>query len=150
VRLRYPNPTNSELRVKIELGTEVTRFFHQYTRGAHGDALQGWVPTMGDSSIYDWIQQLKAVEDLDFKYAIGGHGDVLLGKDRSVLWRTYFADLLAETADAAAQGASLDDIKGRVAPTLLAKYGTQFPTDFAKTVIANLETAYRVITTQTK
>ncbi len=48
---------------------------------ATGDALTGWVPTMGDASIYDWVQQLKTIEDLDFKYVIGGHGDVLSGKE---------------------------------------------------------------------
>jgi glyoxylase-like metal-dependent hydrolase (beta-lactamase superfamily II) len=117
---------------------------------ATGDALQGWVPTTGDASIYDWIQQLKTIEDLDFKYVIGGHGDVLLGKDRFDLWRAYFTDLLTETAGAAAQGASLDDVKNRVMPALLAKYGPQFSPDFAKTVVVNVETAYRVMTTQTK
>ena len=117
---------------------------------ATGDALQGWVPTMADSSIYDWIQQLKAVEDLDFKYVIGGHGDVLQGKDRFDLWRKYFADLLAETTDSAVRGASLEDVKTQVMPALLTKYGAQFPPDFSKTIVANVETAYRVITTQTK
>lgn len=117
---------------------------------ATGDALTGWVPTMGDASIYDWIQQLKAVEDLDFKYVIGGHGDVLQGKDGLVLWRTYFNDLLTETAAAATQSSSLEDVKSRVLPTLLTKYGAQFSPDFAKTIVANVETAYRVITTQTK
>jgi cyclase len=117
---------------------------------ATGDALQGWVPTMGDASIYEWIQQLKAVEDLDFKYVIGGHGNVLQGKDTFDLWRKYFTDLLAETAKAAAQSASLEDVKSRVMPTLLDKYGSQFPPDFSTTVVANVETAYRVITTQTK
>ena len=117
---------------------------------ATGDALQGWVPTMGDASIYDWLQQLKAVEDLDFKYVIGGHGDVLQGKDTLILWRQYFTELLAETASAAAQGASLEETKSRIIPTLLDKYGSQFPRDFSKTVIANVETAYRVTTTQTK
>jgi cyclase len=117
---------------------------------ATGDALQGWVPTMGDASIYDWIQQLKAVEDLDFKYVIGGHGDALVGKDTFALWRKYFTDLLAETANAAAQGASLEEVKSRVMPTLLDKYRAQFPPDFSKTVVLNLETAYRVVTTQTK
>jgi glyoxylase-like metal-dependent hydrolase (beta-lactamase superfamily II) len=117
---------------------------------ATGDALQGWVPTMGDASIYDWIQQLKSVEELDFKYVIGGHGDTLVGKDRFVLWRTYFDDLLAETSKAAAQSTNLEDVKTKVVPTLLAKYGSQFSPDFAKTVVANVETSYRVITTQTK
>ena len=115
-----------------------------------GDALTGWVPTMGDASIYDWMQQLKTIEDLDFKYVIGGHGDVLSGKDRFDLWRKYFADLLAETAASATSGASLEDVKSRVIPVLLAKYGTQFPPDFSKTVVGNVETAYRVMTTQTK
>jgi len=117
---------------------------------ATGDALTGWVPTMGDASIYDWIQQLKTVEELDFKYVIGGHGNVVLDKDAFDLWRKYFADLLAETANAAAQGASLEETKSRLIPTLLQRYGTQFPPDFSKTLIANVETAYRVITTQTK
>jgi cyclase len=117
---------------------------------ATGDALQDWVPTMGDASIYDWIEQLKAVEDLDFKYVIGGHGDVLQGKERFVLWRKYFTDLLTETASAAAQGVSLEAVKGRVMPILLAKYGSQFPPDFTLTIVDNVETAYRVITTQTK
>ena len=117
---------------------------------ATGDALQAWVPTMADSSIYDWIQQLRSVEDLDFKYVIGGHGDVLQGKDRFDLWRNYFADLLAETANAAARGASLEDVRTLVMPALLTKYRAQFPPDFTKTIVANVETAYRVVTTQTK
>jgi glyoxylase-like metal-dependent hydrolase (beta-lactamase superfamily II) len=117
---------------------------------ATGDALTGWVPTMGDAAIYDWIQQLKTVEELDFKYVIGGHGNVVLGKDAFDLWRKYFADLLAETANAAAQGAGLEETKSRLIPTLLQRYGTQFPPDFSKTLISNVETAYRVITTQTK
>jgi glyoxylase-like metal-dependent hydrolase (beta-lactamase superfamily II) len=117
---------------------------------ATGDSLTGWVPTTGDASIYDWIHQLKTIEDLDFKYVIGGHGDVLLGKDRFVLWRTYFTDLLTETAGAAAQGANLDDVKSRVIPILLTRYGAQFPPDFAKTIVVNVETAYRLMTTQTK
>jgi cyclase len=117
---------------------------------ATGDALQAWVPTMGDCSLYDWIRQLKAVEDLDFKYVIGGHGEVLQGKDMVVLWRNYFSDLLASISTAAAQGASLEEIQRSVTPALLAKYATKFPADFKTTIAGNVETAYRVITTQTK
>src|SRR5579863_2768411 len=117
---------------------------------ATGDALTGWVPTMGDASIFDWMQQLKTVEDLDFKYVIGGHGNIMLGKDTFDLWRKYFADLLEGTGNAASQGASLEEVKSQLIPNLLQKYGTQFPPDFSKTVIANVETAYRVMTTQTK
>jgi len=117
---------------------------------ATGDSLTGWVPTTGDASIYDWMQQLKTIEDLDFKYVIGGHGNVLQGKDTLVLWKTYFAELLSETGKAAAQGGSLEEVKSRVIPTLLDKYAKQFPSDFSKTVVVNVETAYRVMTTQTK
>jgi glyoxylase-like metal-dependent hydrolase (beta-lactamase superfamily II) len=117
---------------------------------ATGDALTGWVPTMGDASIYDWMQQLKTVEDLDFNYVIGGHGNVLVGKDTFELWRKYFADLLAEAAAVAARGASLEEAKSQLIPTLLQRYGTQSPPDFSKTVVANVETAYRVMTTQIK
>jgi cyclase len=117
---------------------------------ATGDSLTGWVPTMGDASIYDWMQQLKTIEDLDFKYVIGGHGNVVTGKETFDLWRKYFADLLDETSKAAGRGATLEETKSQVIPTLLQSYGTQFPPDFSKTVIANVETAYRVMTTQTK
>jgi cyclase len=129
---------------------DVFVYFPKRAVVATGDALQGWVPTMGDASIYDWIQQLKAVEDLDFKYVIGGHGDVLVGKDTIELWRKYFTELLAETANAAGQGGTLEEVKSQIIPTLLSKYGAQFPPAFSKTVAANVETAYRIITTQTK
>lgn len=117
---------------------------------ATGDSLTGWVPTMGDASIYDWMEQLKTIEELDFKYAIGGHGNVVTGKETFDLWRKYFADLLGETSKATSGGASLEETKTQIIPTLLQRYGTQFPPDFSKTVIANVETAYRVMTTQTK
>ena len=71
-------------------------------------------------------------------------------KDTFEFWRKYFTELLAETANAAAQGGSLEEVKGKVIPTLLSKYGAQFPLAFSKTVVANVETAYRIITTQTK
>jgi cyclase len=117
---------------------------------ATGDSLTGWVPTLSDASIYDWMQQLKTIEELDFRYAIGGHGNVVTGKETFDLWRKYFADLLDETSKAAGHGASLEETKTQIIPTLLQRYGTQFPPDFSKTVIANVETAYRVVTTQTK
>ena len=117
---------------------------------ATGDSLTGWVPTMGDASIYDWMQQLKTIEELDFKYAIGGHGNVMTGKDTFDLWRKYFADLLDEASKAVGQGASLEETKTKLIPTLVQRYGTQFPPDFSKTVVANVETAYRVMTTQIK
>jgi hypothetical protein len=45
--------------------------------------------------------------------------------------------VLAFSNQAAGQGASLDETKTKIIPILLQKYGTQFPPDFSKTVIAN-------------
>jgi cyclase len=117
---------------------------------ATGDALQGWVPTMGDASLADWIEQLKTVEELDFKYVIGGHGDTLEGKGAFDLWREYFTELLADTATAVSKGADLEGVKGQIIPPLVAKFGSRFPPDFSRTVVGNVEAAYRAVTSQTK
>ncbi len=112
---------------------------------ATGDALHGWTPFMNDGYPYDWIRTLDAAEKLDFDYVIGGHGDVMRGKGKFELWKEYFRDIMAETAEAFAQGATLDEARKRVAPALQAKYGDKFPQTFPKDVIPNIEKAYRVI-----
>jgi cyclase len=115
-----------------------------------GDTVHGFIPNMGDSSPYDWIRTLEAAERLDFDYIIGGHGDVQRGKGTIELWRQYFTDVLAETGQAFAEGATLDDARKRVAPILLAKYGGKFPAAFSQSVINNVEKAYRVVSGQTQ
>lgn len=112
---------------------------------ATGDALHRWTPYMGDGYPYDWIRTLEAAEQLDFDYVIGGHGDVLRGKAMFELWKEYFRDLLAETADAYAQGATLAEARKSVATRLAAKYTGKFPPTFPQDVIGNIEKAYRVV-----
>ncbi len=112
---------------------------------ASGDALHGWTPFMGDSYPYDWIETLDNAEKLDFDYVIGGHGDVMRGKEKFELWKRYFRDIMAETAEAFARGATLDEARKRLAPLLQAKYGDKFPDTFPKDVIPNIEKAYRVV-----
>ncbi|PYU76782.1 MAG: hypothetical protein DMG49_00860, partial [Acidobacteria bacterium] len=85
-----------------------------------GDALHGWTPYMGDSYPFDWIQTLDAAEKLDFDQVIGGHGDVMPGKERFDLWKHYFRDLMDEVAQAYARGASLEDAEKVVSKTLIA------------------------------
>ena len=85
---------------------------------ATGDALHRWTPYMADSYPYDWIKTLEAAEKLDFDYALGGHGDVMHGKNQFDLWKQYFTDLMAETASAFSDGATLDEARKRVAPAL--------------------------------
>src|SRR5215470_1524329 len=110
-----------------------------------GDPLHGWIPYMGDSFPYDWIQTLDAAEKLDFDQAIGGHGDVMHGKQKFELWKQYFRDLMDETGQAYARGASLEDTEKEVGKTLTAKYADKFDPAFPQSVISNIAKAYQVI-----
>jgi cyclase len=110
-----------------------------------GDALHGWTPFMADSYPYDWITTLDNAEKLDFDQALGGHGDVMHGKEKFELWKQYFRDLLAETGQAYASGASLEEAKKQVTKVLVAKYAAKFDPDFPKSITANITKAYQVI-----
>ncbi len=112
---------------------------------ATGDALHGWTPFMGDSYPYDWIQTLDAAEKLDFEYVVGGHGDVMHGKERFELWKQYFQDLMERTAAVYSEGASLEDAKKSVSDFLVKKYADKFDPNFPKSVTANVTKAYHVI-----
>ena len=120
---------------------------------ASGDALQGWMPYMGDAYPYDWIHTLEEAAKLDFDTAVGGHGDVMHGKGQFELWKVYLRDLMAETAKVFAQGASLDEARMRVAAALTPKYQSRFaagmPADrFGPSLVGNIEKAYRVVSGQ--
>ena len=110
-----------------------------------GDALHGWTPFMGDSYPYDWIKTLNAAEQLDFEYAIGGHGDVMKGKQKFELWKRYFQDLMDLTSAAYAGGSSLEETKKNVSAALVARYSDQFTATFPQDVGANVAKAYQVI-----
>lgn len=110
-----------------------------------GDALHGWTPFMGDSYPFDWIQTLDAAEKLDFDQALGGHGDVMHGKETFELWKAYFRDLLDETGQIYGQGASLEEAQKQVSTFLIGKYASRFDPDFAHSVTANVTKAYQVI-----
>ncbi|GAC1668097.1 MAG: MBL fold metallo-hydrolase [Candidatus Acidiferrum sp.] len=109
-----------------------------------GDALHGWTPYMGDSYPYDWIKTLDIAEKLEFDYVIGGHGDVMRGKQMFELWKQYFRDLLEQTATAYADGATLDQAKKRVSDYLISKYAAKFDPNFPQSVGSNVVKAYQV------
>lgn len=115
---------------------------------ATGDALHGWTPYMGDSYPYDWIQTLKAVRQLDFDYALGGHGDVMRGKGHLQMWEQYFTDLIGETTNAYAAGESMTDAIKRVSAALTPKYTGQMPATFNEDVVENIQKVYRVVSGQ--
>ena len=117
---------------------------------ATGDALHTWTPYMGDSYPYDWIHTLEEAQKLDFEHVIGGHGDVQRGKAQFQAWQQYFRDLLAETANAYAEGATIGEAVKRVAPILAAKHGRAMPATFAQDVVGNIQKAYRVVSGATE
>jgi len=118
---------------------------------ATGDALQGWMPYMGDGYPYDWIKTLENAERLDFDYVIGGHGDVMRGKAQFELWKAYIGDLMAETTDAYAQGAMMAEAEKSVAARLQPKYANRFPPQvFEQSVAGTIQKAYRVVSGSTE
>ena len=70
------------------------------------------------------------------------------------LWRSYLHDLMAETARAYAQGASLDEARTRVAEALATRFESRFmavglPAErFRSSLVGNIEKAYRVVSGQ--
>jgi cyclase len=111
---------------------------------ATGDALHGWTPTMPDSYPYEWIQTLDAAEKLDFEYVIGGHGEVMHGKQKFELWKQYFRDLLESTTAAYVEGATTEEAQKRVSEFLTAKYADKFD-HFPQNVAGDVAKAYQVI-----
>ena len=113
---------------------------------ATGDLIHGSTPYMADGYPYDWIRTLEAVEKLDFDLALGGHGDMLRGKEAFGVWEGYFKDLMAATADAFGAGATLDEAKAQVAPGLVARWGSRFPAGrLERAVQGHITKAYRVV-----
>ena len=113
-----------------------------------GDSLHSGTPTVTDANIYDWVRTLDAAEKLDFETVIGGHGEVMHGKETFELWKRYFNELLAVTADAVARGQSIAEAQNSLRPALLEKYGSTFgeiPAPLTQTVDANIDRAFRSI-----
>jgi cyclase len=112
-----------------------------------GDALHAWTPFMGDSYPFDWIKTLDEAEKLDFDQVLGGHGDIMHGKEKFELWKAYLRDLLDETAQAYSNGAGLEDAQKQVSKTLIAKYASRFDPNFPQSVTANVTKAYQTVAT---
>jgi len=88
---------------------------------ATGDALIDWMPFLNDGYPEEWVQTLTALEQYDFTHIIPGHGEVL-PKEHLVFFRGYLTDLIAAVKQAAADGASLDEMKKTLGDQLAATY----------------------------
>lgn len=114
-----------------------------------GDLIQAGIPFMGDGYPYDWVKTLEQIEQLDFRWLVGGHGAPLEGKAQFALYREYFNDLLQMTTAAYTEGLALDAARTRVADALFAKYEKRFArTPTHAGVAANVSKAWRVISGQ--
>jgi len=85
---------------------------------ATGDALIDWMPFINDGYPEDWVETLNALDKFDFTRIIPGHGEVA-SRERLAFFRGYLTELIAAVKQAAADGASLDEMK-RVIPDRLA------------------------------
>ncbi len=88
---------------------------------ATGDALIDWMPFLNDGYPEEWVQTLTALEQLSFDHIIPGHGEVA-ARGHLGFFRGYLSDLIASVKKAAADGASLDEMKKSVGDQLAPKY----------------------------
>ncbi len=113
-----------------------------------GDALIDWMPFLNDGYPADWVQTLNALEKLDFTHIIPGHGDVL-PKSNLTFFRGYLTDLIAGVEKAAADGATLDEIKTTLPDQLAPKYErgmSKYPLgQYRDRVGLNIDMVYRKV-----
>ena len=86
-----------------------------------GDTLIDWMPFLNDAYPEEWVQTLTALEKSDFTPIIPGHGEVV-PKAHLAFFRGFLADLIAAVKKAAADGASLDEMKKAIGDQLASKY----------------------------
>ena len=111
-----------------------------------GDAVVDWMPFLGDGYPEEWIQTLQALEQVDFTHIIPGHGDVVT-RERVAFLRAYLTDLIAAVQQAAAAGASLEEMTPVVADQLAPTYEqgmTKYPMgQYRDRIGTNIEAVYR-------
>ena len=86
-----------------------------------GDAYVDWMPFLNDGYPEEWVQTLAALEKLDFTHIIPGHGEVQ-PKSQLTFFRGYLTDLIASVKKAAADGATVDEMKTKLPDQLAPKY----------------------------
>ena len=86
-----------------------------------GDAYVDWMPFLNDGYPEEWVQTLAALEKLDFTHIIPGHGEVQ-PKSQLTFFRGYLTDLIGAVKKAAADGATVDEMKAKLPDQLASKY----------------------------
>jgi glyoxylase-like metal-dependent hydrolase (beta-lactamase superfamily II) len=113
---------------------------------ATGDALIDWMPFMNDGYPEDWVRTLSALEGFDFTRIIPGHGEVA-PREHLAFFRGYLSDLIAAVKQAAADGATLEEMKRALPDRLAPKYEramSKYPLgQYRERVGLNIEMVYR-------
>jgi glyoxylase-like metal-dependent hydrolase (beta-lactamase superfamily II) len=115
---------------------------------ATGDALIDWMPFMNDGYPEDWVRTLSALEGFDFAHIIPGHGDVA-PREHLAFFRGYLSDMIDAVRQAAAEGATLDDMKRALPDRLAPRYEqamSKYPLgQYRDRVGLNIEMVYRKV-----
>ena len=106
------------------------------------------MPFLNDGYPEEWVQTLTALEQYDFTHIIPGHGEVV-PKANLAFFRGYLTDLIASVKKAAAEGASLDEMKKVVGDQLAATYEqgmSKYPLGrYRDRIGQNIETVYQKV-----
>jgi glyoxylase-like metal-dependent hydrolase (beta-lactamase superfamily II) len=112
---------------------------------ATGDAAVDWMPFMNDAYPEEWAQTLGELEKLEITQVVVGHGNPA-PKARLTLLRNYFTDLVAAVKKTAAEGATVDEMKKKVADDLAPKYEREMSKyafgQYRERIAANIEQTY--------
>ena len=75
-----------------------------------GDVLETQVPMMSSAYPVKWIGALTALQQLDWNYAIPGHGGVQQGKQTLAQFTAYLTDLVAAVKQACVKGMTQEQV----------------------------------------
>ena len=86
---------------------------------ASGDLLEGLVPNIADGYPREWPRTLRALLDLPFDQAAGGHGDIQHGRDHLNQMASYIEELTAMVDSGKRQGRSIAQLQASIDPANL-------------------------------
>lgn len=82
---------------------------------ATGDLMHSVLPFIGDGYPDEWVQTLTALEKLDYRRAVPGHGSVQEGKTVLASFRSYLDELNEAVRRGVERGASLEELQRELA-----------------------------------
>jgi glyoxylase-like metal-dependent hydrolase (beta-lactamase superfamily II) len=113
-----------------------------------GDALIDWMPYMNDGFPEEWVKTLDALGGFDFTRIIPGHGEVL-SRESLTFFRGYLADLVDAVKQAAADGATLEDMQRTLPDRLAPQYErgmSKYPMgQYRERIALNIEATFRKV-----